>query len=93
MKYTVYTLEKKQFFGNAFPVIENMERKDAIQVFILLNEVQQNKQSSIFFVLNFHADELKKNEKEEAKLSVQKLLTQELLKISSFQNFLNKIVL
>lgn len=51
---------KQQSFGNTFPIIENMERNDAIQIFILLNKVQQNKQSLIFFVLNFHADELSK---------------------------------
>lgn len=37
-----------------------MEKRDAVQIHIVLNKVQPPKQNSIFFVVNFHADELSK---------------------------------
>lgn len=55
-----------------------MERRDAVQICILLNKVQTPKQNSVFFVVNFHADELSNPQKEAEKLSGQKLLALEM---------------
>lgn len=74
--YTVYKILWK------CAIIQSMERRDAVQICILLNKVQPPKQNSISFAVNFHADELSKPQKEAAKLSLQKLLAPEIFKNS-----------